>query len=329
MLEMVKRFPAQLNEAMEIGEKAEIGSLKNKPTLVYVSGMGGSGIGADFVASFIRAECKIPYLTNKGYQAPEFINENSIVIASSYSGNTEETLNNVQECIGKGSRVICIASGGRIIKLAQEKGFDFIKLPDNWSSPRACLGYSLVAQLHILAKLGLISVNFKNDIRKGIELLVSNTDSIQEKAKHLANSLFGKTCIIYSTDRIEPVAVRFRQQINENAKRLCWHHVIPEMNHNELVGWREKKGELAVIFLRNSDDYPRNQLRIELTKDVVSHFAGTQIDIYSRGESLIEKSLYLTHLLDYTSVYLAELNQVDPIEVKVIDYLKTELSKEN
>lgn len=326
MLEMVKRFPDQLIDAIQIGECAIINKPNAKSSLVYVSGMGGSGIGADFVSSFIKTRCSIPYLVNKTYESPSYINTESIVIASSYSGNTEETLTNIESCLAKGAKLICIASGGKLIEIAETNNLDYIKLPDHWSSPRACLGYSLVAQLFVLNKLGLINSEFKKELDDTIKLLKEETEAIQEKAKHLAASLHNKLTIIYSTDRIEPVAVRFRQQINENAKRLCWHHVIPEMNHNELVGWRENKAEYCVIFLRNSDDNPRNQFRMELTKEIVSHFAGSCIEVYSKGNSLIERSLYLVHLLDYTSVYLAELNNVDPVEVKVIDVLKSSLA---
>ncbi|MCC6816780.1 MAG: bifunctional phosphoglucose/phosphomannose isomerase [Saprospiraceae bacterium] len=326
---MVKRFPDQLVEAIEIGENARLIPLKNKPTLIYVSGMGGSGIGADFVSGFVKEECEIPYLINKTYKAPAYINSSSLAIASSYSGNTEETLSNINQCILQGAKIICIASGGKIIDLAKEKGYDYIQVPSNWSSPRACLGYSIVSQLYVLYKLGFISAQFKNDLKKTIELIQSDNNSIQEKANHLANSLYNKTAVIYSTDRIEPVAVRFRQQINENAKRLCWHHVIPEMNHNELVGWRESRPELATIFLRNSDDYPRNNFRTELSKEIIGHFSGVSIDIFSKGNSLIEKSLYLVHLLDYASVFLADLYKVNPVEIKVIDILKEQLSREN
>lgn len=328
MLGMIKGFPVQLKEAMEIGVKANITKPEQNASLVYVTGMGGSGIGADFVASFIRTVCPVPYLVNKGYDSPKYINEKSIVVASSYSGNTEETLSNVSQCFKQGARVICIASGGKLIDFALKNKLDHILLPSNWSSPRACLGYSLVSQMFILYKLGLIADDFQKDLSMAIQLLETESISIQEKANHLALSIYNKTCIIYSTDRIEPVAVRFRQQINENAKRLCWHHVIPEMNHNELVGWREHRPDLAVVFLRNSDDTERNSERIELTKEVIGNFAGTTIEVYSKGKSLIEKNLYLVHLLDYTSVFLAEMNKVDPVEVKVIDFLKNELGKE-
>ena len=327
MFDMVKRFPAQLEEAMSIGANAKLTPLDFIPKLVYVAGMGGSGIGADFVASFISTQASLPYLVGKSYEAPAYIDRHSLVIASSDSGNTEETLAAINQILNTGARIICVASGGKLIALAKEKGFDYIQVPDNWASPRACLGYSTVAQLYILKHLGLWSHDFESELTRSIKSLREDTLQIQEKAKHLANTLYQKNTVIYSSDRIEPVAIRFRQQINENAKRLCWHHVIPEMNHNELVGWRKADPSLAVIFLRNNDDHPRNELRIELTKEVVSHYAGTTVELYSKGQTLIERSLYLVHLLDYASVYLADLNKVDAIEVKVIDFLKTELSK--
>lgn len=324
---MVKKFPQQLEEAMQIGSKAVIHPLDNPVHLIFVAGMGGSGIGAEFVASFIKQECHVPYLVCKAYDAPAYINEHTLTIASSYSGNTEETISCMEQVKAKYPRIICIASGGKIIEWAQQNQYNYIALPNNWSSPRACLGYSIVCQLYTIAHLGLIRFNFEADLLKAIELLKTDSDAIQEKAMHLANALYNKTAIIYATDRIEPVAIRFRQQINENAKRLCWHHVIPEMNHNELVGWRKHDPNLAVLFLRNADDHERNVARIELSKEITSHYAGAVIDLFSKGNTIIEQSLYLVHLLDYVSVYLAELNKVDAVEVKVIDFLKGELAK--
>lgn len=327
MLEMVTWFPSQLEEAMDIGKSIDLKNTSKDINLVFVSGMGGSGIGADFVSSFIRAEAKIPYLIGKSYDPPNYLNEQSLVIASSYSGNTEETLSCVQQLHDKSIPIICITSGGKISSFAKEHNYDFVQVPPGWASPRACLGYSMVAQLYVLLNVGLISNSFETDLLQAVQLLKTNQEEIKEKARHLAQSLFEKTCIIYSCNQIEPVAIRFRQQINENAKRLCWHHVIPEMNHNELVGWRKNDTTLAVVFLRNSDDHVRNQLRIQLTKEIVSNFAGSTIELFSKGNSLIERSMYLVHLLDYASVYLAELNKVDAVEVKVIDLLKFELAK--
>ncbi len=327
MFEMIQSFPAQLEEAIQIATQARINQHSHPIQKIFISGMGGSGIGGEFVASFIRSKCKVPVLGGKSYNAPGWIDMYTLVIISSYSGNTEETISCFQQLKNSGAKIVCISSGGEIIKLAKELNLDFIQLPSNWSSPRACLGYSLVSQLSVIHALNLIDALFKNDLQEIINRLKSETSEIIEKAKQLATVLQSKMIVIYTTDRIEPVAVRFRQQINENSKMLCWHHVIPEMNHNELVGWRWKQDALAVLFLRNADDHPRNEARIELTKEIVSHYTPAVIELYSKGNSIIERSIYLVHLLDYVSVFLADYNKIDSTEVRVIDFLKTELSK--
>ena len=152
-------------------------------------------------------------------------------------------------------------------------------------------------------------------------------DQIKIDAKEVANQLHGKIPIIYTTDRMESVAVRLRQQINENSKMLCWHHVIPEMNHNELVGWRIKDDKLAVLYMRNNDDFKRNQVRIDINKEIISKYSSNIIEVHSKGSSLVERAMYFVHLGDWISWYLSEMRGVDAIEVDVIDYLKSELSK--
>ena len=324
---MITAFPGQLEEAMELAAKTRFNKHLHPVNKVFVCGMGGSGIGADFVASFIRGRCKVPLVVGKSYDAPGWIDQNTLVIISSYSGNTEETISSFHQIKTTAAKIVCISSGGEVIRLANELKLDFIQLPGNWPSPRACLGYSLVAQLFVLHVLDLIDAEFKDELKVLVRQLKSGNSEIIEKAKQLAAILQNKMIVIYTTERSEPVALRFRQQINENSKMLCWHHVIPEMNHNELVGWRWNQPALAVLFIRNSDDHERNQARIELTKEIVSHYSSSVIEVYSKGNSLAERSLYLVHLLDYVSVFLADYNKIDAIEVRVIDFLKTELSK--
>lgn len=327
MDQLIQRFPEQLKEALEIGAKAQINSHNEELHKVYVAGLGGSGIGADFVAEFIRDECSIPYLVGKGYGVPNYLDKNTLAIISSYSGNTEETTQAFEAILKTGAKVVCIASGGKIIARAKELGLDYIQVPGNWPSPRACLGYSMVQQLFVLQKLDLISDKTIQSIRTSINLIRFNIDEIQEVAKDVAAKLHKKIPIIYTTDRMESVAVRLRQQINENSKMLCWHHVIPEMNHNELVGWRQKNEDYAVVYLRNNDDFKRNQVRIDINKKIISDYTKTIIVLYSKGTSLVERAIYFVHLGDWISWYLSELRGVDAIEVKVIDYLKGELAK--
>jgi len=329
MDQLIKKFPAQLKEAIEIGENAVIRPHAKPIYKVVMAGMGGSGIGGEYVSDMICDECTVPYIVHSSYKLPAYTDENTLVIISSYSGNTEETFSALEQANRANAKIVCIASGGKILEYAVSNGLDYIKLPSGWPSPRACLGFSMVAQLFVLNKLGLISHATIDQVRMSSDLLSFEQEDIMQKAEKLAGLLIKKTPVIYTTDRNESVAIRWRQQINENAKVLCWHHVIPEMNHNELVGWKSKNEDLAVIFLRNRDDLKKNQIRIDISKQIISKLAPTVIEIYSKGQSLTEKMMYLTHLGDWVSWYLAKLNNVDASEIQVIDFLKAELEKSN
>lgn len=327
MNQLIARFPEQLKEALEIGNAATINPHTEDLHNIYVAGLGGSGIGADFVHEFVRHECKIPFTIGKGYQIPASVGKNTLAIASSYSGNTEETLSSFEQIQKTGAKIVIISSGGKLIEIAKEKGYDFILVPGNWPSPRACLGFSFVQQLFILSKLGLTSDAAIKSVERSIPMLEAEMEAIKTDAKEVAVRLDKKIPIIYTTDRMESVAVRFRQQINENSKMLCWHHVIPEMNHNELVGWKDHKEDWAVVYLRNEDDYPRNAVRMDINKEIISKYADTIIEIYSKGNDLVERAMYLVHYGDWITWYLSELHGVDSIEVDVIDYLKGSLAK--
>ena len=327
MHSLVERFPAQLEEALVIGQNANLHPSLNPIHNIFVSGMGGSGIGANFAAEFVRNECSVPFIVSKGYDIPAFIGKNTLAIVSSYSGNTEETLTAFDLLLRTEAKIICVASGGKVITKAQELGLDYIQVPDNWPSPRACLGFSVVQQLFILHKMGLTSAQPIEEIKKSIGLLKKEEADIHIKAKNIAEMLNGKLPVIYGVDRMEPVLVRFRQQINENAKALCWHHVVPEMNHNELVGWTENHENIAVIYFRNSDDFNRNAYRIDINKDIIRQYASSVIEIFSKGNSLIERSMYFVYLGDWITCYLCDLRGKDSIEVNVIDFLKGELAK--
>jgi glucose/mannose-6-phosphate isomerase len=329
MDQLIQRFPAQLAEALEIGENAVLNPHSTEIHKIYVAGLGGSGIGANFVQEFTKDEIRIPYLIGKGYDNPAYIDKNTLYIASSYSGNTEETLTALSKVQDSGAKIVIITSGGKLLAIAKEKGYDYVQVPGNWPSPRACLGFSMVCQLFVLHKLGFISRTTIDQVKTGMELIKYDQDEIKDKGKKVAEIIHGKIPIIYVADRMESVALRLRQQINENSKYLAWHNVIPEMNHNELVGWKDLNENVAVIFFRNKDDYNRNAIRMDINKDIISKLSSTTIEIFSKGNNLVEKSIYLVHLGDWVSWYLAELRGVDALEVNVIDYLKGELAKVN
>jgi glucose/mannose-6-phosphate isomerase len=326
MNQLIADFPQQLLDALAIGEKIELRADYSGVQNIVVAGMGGSGIGANFVAAIVQDELNIPFAVSKGYDLPKYVGKNSLVIVSSYSGNTEETVLSMEVAHQRGARIICIASGGKVIDFAKKHGLDFVQLPNNGAPPRACLGYSLVQQLCILQKLGMIDAARIDEVHAAAALLKDEQESIMQKANRMGQLFAGKMPVLYACERMEPVAVRLRQQLNENAKILCLHHVIPEMNHNELVGWREQQLPFLVVFFRSDYDSPRNRVRTNINKEIVSHYSNTIIEAHCKGNSFIEQALYATHIGDWLSWEVAELRKVDSMEVRVIDYLKSQLA---
>jgi glucose/mannose-6-phosphate isomerase len=325
MKDLVKDFPRQLREAKEIAAKAVLAA-GNGISNVLVTGLGGSGIGGTILGELVSDKCPVPIIVNKDYFLPAFVNERTLLIVSSYSGNTEETLNAMQEGISKGAVVVSITSGGKVHALAKQHQLDFIEIPGG-KPPRACLGYSLVQLLRIMTEWKLADKSLFDDLEKSINLLEKEAADIQKTAQGIAQKLHKKIPVIYSIGSCEGVAVRFRQQINENGKMLCWHHNFPEMNHNELVGWTTRNEDIAVVALHTSFDYERTKKRYDICRPLFEKYSSAVIDITAKGASKLEQFLYLVHLTDWVSCYLADLKGIDPTEVNVIDHLKGELAK--
>lgn len=326
MKKLIEDFALQIEAAVEIGKKSTLVKSQQKISNVVVSGLGGSGIGGSLVAELVFNQLKVPFTVYKDYHTPAFINNETLFIASSYSGNTEETLNTLKEAEKKKAQIVVVTSGGKLLEIAKKKKYNHIVIPGG-NPPRACLAYSSIQQLYILNKFSLINNKFEKELLAAAQLLKNEAKSIQKEAQKIADKLANKIPIIYATADNESIAIRFRQQINENGKMLCWHHVVPEMNHNELVGWRKKSDDWAVVYFRNESDYSRNQSRIEINKKVIKNYAKTIIEIWSKGQSKTERAFYLIHLTDWVSYYLSEINKVDVTEVKVIDHLKAALAK--
>ena len=326
MNDYIDAFPDHLKEALAIGSSSKMKKGNKEIQNVLICGLGGSGIGGTIVNDLVADQIKVPVLASKDYSAPSFVSENTLVIASSYSGNTEETIYALKACQEKGAEIACISSGGKLEALAKENNYNLITIPGN-RPPRAMFGYSFTQLFFVLEHYGLISNSFAAEFEKAISLIVEQKEEIQTEAMALAKKLYGTTPVIYTAAGFEGVGVRFRQQINENSKMLCWHHVIPEMNHNELLGWRINTDNLGVVYFRNKCDFDRNQVRIDINKDVISKFTDNITEVWSQGDSRIENTLYHIHLGDWVSWYLSEMNNVDAIEIDVINYLKGALAK--
>lgn len=325
MKTLVQNFTNQLKEAKLISDKAIV-SKGNAIANVVVTGLGGSGIGGTILQELISNSCSVPIIINKDYFLPTFVNENTLVIVSSYSGNTEETLGAMQQAISKKAQISCITSGGKILEMAKQHQYDFIEIPGG-NPPRSCIGYSLVQLIRVMIAKGFAPASLMVDLEKSIDLLEKENELIKKEAQIIAEKLTNKLAVIYSLGACEGVAVRFRQQINENGKQLCWHHTFPEMNHNELVGWTVKNDNLVVVTFHTSFDFERTQKRYEVCKPVFEKYSNSVIDIKAKGESKLEQFLYLINIGDWISCYIADIRQIDPVEVKIIDHLKSELAK--
>ncbi|MFN8923294.1 MAG: bifunctional phosphoglucose/phosphomannose isomerase [Sphingobacteriia bacterium] len=326
MHELIQQFSVQMRRAIEIGADAELEGGANPIHQIVVLGLGGSAFGAELVRDYGFERLKSPISILRGYELPAFVGPHTLVIASSYSGNTEETLTTVQLAHARGAQVYCITSGGALADFARQQQLPCILIPGG-QPPRASCGYSFIQLLFILHAVGQLP-DFKADLEEAVTTVESFAD--HELARALAQQLKDQAVAIYSGNLAESMAIRWRQQINENSKQLCWHHVVPEMNHNELVGWEHPQfmtGQAQVVLLRTRFDHERVQLRWGLNADILRQRGATVHTVEAKGTGLLAQLLYLLHYGDWLSWYLAEANGVEATPVKVIDYLKNELAK--
>ena len=325
MDELIAGFTSHLKEAIEVGKKAEFSNTDNSLMNVLVCGLGGSGIGGTIIGQLVSDQCALPITINKDYKIPSFVNQDTLVICCSYSGNTEETLEMYEQAYDKGAEIAIITSGGKFAEIAKENGHNIIQIRGGFP-PRAAFGLSFPQLFFALSQYGIISDDFIVNIEDAISLMDAEESSTQAEAKKIANKLLGTFPIIYTEAPMEGVAVRFRQQVAENSKMLSSHHVIPEMNHNELVGWRTKNEDLSVLFFRSKDEYYRNTARIETSKEVAAQYTSNVNEVFAKGEGRIQQALYLIHFGDWITYDIAVLKQIDSVEVDVITGLKNMLA---
>ncbi|MCC6839825.1 MAG: bifunctional phosphoglucose/phosphomannose isomerase [Flavobacteriales bacterium] len=325
MYDLIKDFPDHLLEALSIGRNAKLKAPDAAYANVVITGLGGSGIGGRIASQAVAREASCPIEVFSNYYLPAYVGKGSLVIACSYSGNTEETLAAMEQALANGARVVCITSGGAMLETAKAKSLDHIVIPGG-NPPRTMLAYSLTQQFFILKHFGIIRSDFEASIGKAALKLKADQDAIKAIGKDLAGKLHGKRTIIYSEAATEAVSIRFRQQVNENSKELCWHHAIPEMNHNELVGWAGGDNSLSVVIFRHKDDHARSQVRMEINKEVFAKHTPHIHEVWSQGDDHLGRQIYLVHLGDWASWFLAELKGVDAIEIGVINMLKEKLA---
>jgi len=329
-------FPDQLREAVAIGRETPLSVSGEGITAVVVVGMGGSAIGGELAAGYLARSMSVPFSVVRGYSLPGYVGSATLVYVSSYSGNTEETLSAYAEARERRARIVCSTTGGEVARVADESGHDIVRVPTGYP-PRAALGFGLVPLLLVLGRLGL-APDPADDIDDAIETAQIGVGRLglavatrENEAKELASWLFGHVPVIYGTaPATSVVASRWCGQFSENSKLVAHRNELPEMNHNEIVGWsgtRPMGGEARVVFLRDEDDHPRVVRRAEITRDAIAA-AGVEVrDVTSRGETALGRLISLVQIGDFVSLYLAMLGGVDPTPVMPIDRLKKELTR--
>ncbi len=342
MMAMCVDFPAQCHQGIALSEPfvapAEFGQAKN----VLLCGIGGSAIAGDLVSRLLPGEVKVPLVVNRQYELPGWVKkEDTLVILSSYSGNTEETINAFRQALWIGARAACITSGGELGRLAREKGVPVIEIPPG-RPPRASTGFLIFPLLMILEKAGLFPP-LKEQREETLALLEEMCGQLRPEspmaenpAKGIALWLQGKFPLIYGWGPLAPVAFRWQTQCNENSKALAHAGELPEMNHNEVVAWAHRSpltASLAAIFLRSEEEPPRIRARFEITKriihDSLSAASGEPMlqECWAKGRSRLARQLSLLYLGDFVSLYLAFLSHKDPAEVNAINTLRGEMAK--
>ncbi len=326
MKELIANFSQHLRDALNTLEGFSFRAADRAVQNVMITGLGGSGIGGSAILDLVSDSAQVPITVNKNYDIPAYVGRHTLVIACSYSGNTEETLQAVAKAEEKGAIIACISSGGQLKARADEMGYNCLSMIGG-NPPRSMFAYPFSFLLYYLHAYGVIENDPIPSIQSGIELLEAEEHSILEESELLAKALQNTTVQILACAGSLGVAARMRQQLNENAKMLCWEAEVPEMNHNELVGWEGGNDSYSCLFLRNENDNPRNQKRMDIIKGIIGGKTAHVFELWSKGNSNIERALYLVHFGDWVSYFLSELNEVDIMDIKSIDLLKSELSK--
>lgn len=328
MERLIAAFPANMQEAIAIGKRAAAGFRVRPVKQVLIAGLGGSGIGGKIVSQLVWDICEVPVQVVHDYRIPAWAGPDTLFVASTYSGNTEETLSALKEAMAAGAEVVCITSGGKLGAIAALEGLNVVEIPGG-QPPRTSFGYNAMQQLFVLSAYGLIpdTIDFAAQLDSAAALLRTESGAIRTMAAAVAKKINGTTPVIYADTWLEGAAIRLRQQINENAKTLCWHHVLPEMNHNELVAWAGGSDAFSAIFLRTEEEHPGTARRMDLSKEIIGKYTSRLVEVWAQGNSRIERTYYLIHLGDWISFYMAVDKGADPMEIEVIDFFKSELAK--
>lgn len=340
MLGLVRAFPQQCRQAVAIGRQSWQGvAPRGAIRQVVVSGVGGSAIGGDLARCLMDEYGAVPLIVNRDYTLPQFVGPETLLVAVSYSGDTEETLAATAAAKKAGAQLAAITSGGKLRTLAEADGIPLALVPGG-QPPRSATGYLFFPLIACLARFGLLTRDLTADVEETLARLETlaaawgpDVPTTQNPAKQLAVALHGRLPVLYGSQGYRgAVAYRWKSQINENAKEAAFANVLPEQNHNEILAWtlaQRQAQTWAVVFLRDpreTSEAPRIARRVEVTRALIADAADVQ-EAWAEGDSLLARMFHLLYLGDFASVYLAYLNGVCPTDIGAINHLKAELAK--
>ncbi len=333
MLTHLHKMPQLCQQAWQMAMNFDLPQDYSRVSKVVILGMGGSAIGGDLVSTLVASEAKLPILIHRDYNLPAFVDSKTLVIASSHSGMTEETLSSFKKALETDSKKLVITTGGKLKIMAEERNVPVFSFAYK-AQPRAALPFSFLPIIGFLQRLGFIS-DKSADVTETVEALERLSQRINEgvslsqnPAKQLAKRLYGHLPIIYGADILSEVAHRWKTQFNENSKAWAFYEVFPELNHNAVVGYQfppELASKTMVVLLRSAHLPKRIQLRYQLTCQLLEQAKVSYQIVDSEGVSPLSQVMSLVLLGDYTSYYLAILYKIDPSPVEAIDYLKEQL----
>lgn len=303
-------------------------------TKIVLVGMGGSALAASLVKTWLKSELSIPFEIIRTYDLPEYIDYNTLVIASSYSGNTEETISGLAQARSKQAQLAIITAGGKLEEVATSDNVSYVELP-NHLQPRMAVIYNLRALVAILAHFHITSPDHFAEIADTADWLgeqtrlwASNVSTDKNYAKQLALMAAGKTAVMYGGELTAPVAYKWKISWNENAKNVAFWNEFPEFNHNEFIGWTSHPIDkpFAIFDLVSRFENPRILKRFEISDRLLSGKKPKAVVVMLQGDTLLAELLWGSILADFVSIYLAILNGVDPTPVVLIEKLKAELN---
>ena len=335
MLKRIKELPLQCRRAWREVQEFSLPEDYSSMEKIVILGMGGSAIGGDLVRTLAQLEADVPVIIHRDYGLPHYVDERTLLIASSYSGDTEEVVSAFEPALKTGARKLVITTGGKLNELAEANNIPVYKF-DYQSQPRAALGYSFIPILGVLQKLGFLP-DKSAGVNEAINVMEKLITELDEKsplsgnpAKQTARRLQRKLTVIYGAGILSEVAHRWKTQINENSKAWAFHEVFPELNHNATVGFPfppEIVDKIRVLMLRSPLFSQRLNIRYEVTAELLERIDVAYEYLDSVGESPISQMMSLIMMGDFVSYYLGILNCVDPTPVDVISYLKDRLAK--